>query len=30
VHYENATEAAEAVLFADLLLRILDRVRGSS
>jgi uncharacterized protein (TIGR02391 family) len=29
VHYENPTEAAEAVLFADLLLRILDRVRGS-
>lgn len=29
VHYENATEAAEAVLFADLLLRILDRVRAS-
>jgi hypothetical protein len=26
VHYENATEAAEAVLLADLLLRILDRV----
>lgn len=29
VHYENATEAAEAVLFADLLLRILDRVGAS-
>lgn len=26
VHYEDPTEAAEAVLFADLLLRILDRV----
>jgi uncharacterized protein (TIGR02391 family) len=30
VHYENATEAAEAVLFADLLLRILDRVDGAN
>lgn len=25
VHYEDPTEAAEAVLFADLLLRMLDR-----
>ena len=29
VHYEDATEASEAVLLADLLLRILDRVQPS-
>jgi uncharacterized protein (TIGR02391 family) len=28
VHYEDATEASEAVLLADLLLRILDRVQA--
>jgi uncharacterized protein (TIGR02391 family) len=30
VHYEDATEASEAVLLADLLLRILDRVQLST
>jgi uncharacterized protein (TIGR02391 family) len=30
VHYEDATEASEAVLLADLLLRILDRVDPSN
>jgi uncharacterized protein (TIGR02391 family) len=30
VHYEDATEASETVLFADLLLRILDRIEARS